>query len=643
MGGKNIFKSSFKSVYIPVKKTGRWFRQLKKPMRYFTVGLCAFILFDLYLLWHFFMYGSTTPVKLEFTYDKSSTELMALDQAAHKGLIKQTDYASFKLSDFQKEKIRESFNKYGNAAVVVRLKFLPTKKQKAIFEKAVELPLQFGFLNDSDFTSKGKFIHQSFAGGNRLVVQGNTKESPDVLDVSIALNKEDFSSGSLNALPQGFFIFSTVRTRIVAVCVTDAMLGFYCDYEIPKFGFAYNGGIIDFTSKSFDFSGGSTVFDNRIFGLPLPELSVGLFDIPNYKSTLEEKVTVDLNAGGEKISINNVPSAGSVVIPVAALKNPYSRLNFSSNRMCVSSLYMKVSKSAYQKADFIVENEIRPASGEVLIPVSTDPGLILNYDQTKWRTSDYEIFEWDRFSRILFFDTKNYEVQDKFFTRLAYFVEKEGYKGYLLSNEQLKGMHGYNAHDYSAESMAKFFNTARDLNFRLNYEEELLKKILIVNGFFEVEGDYVRANEGGLVSISRETPDWSRRNLLAHEGWHTIFFRDQEFRNFVAAVYGTIDYDSRQFLIDYFRSQPSLGYDINDEYLMHNEFMAYIMQQPISEVSKYFVHLANRGTVMAATPYLCAYIRQNQARAFEDAAGMMNDFVFDRYGIVCGNISIVSR
>ena len=643
MGGKNIFKSAFKSVYIPVKKTGRWFKRLRKPMKYFTIGLCLFILFDIYLLYHFFMYGSTTPVKLEFTYDKSATELFALDQAAHKGMIKQTDYASFKFSDFQKEKIRSSFDACGSAAVVVRLKFLPTKKQKTVFEKAVDLPLQFGFLNNSDFTAKGKFIHQSFAGGNRLVVQGNMKESSEVIDVSIALNREDFLNGTLNSLPEGFFVFSTVRTRIVAACVTDAMLGFDFDYEIPKFGFAYNGGIIDFTSKSFDFSGGGTVFGSRNAGLPFPQLSVGLYDVPNYKSTLEEKVSVDLNAGGEKICINNVPSASNVVIPAAALKNPYSRMGFSANKMCVSSLYMRVAKSAFQKAVFIAENDIRPATGEILIPVSTDPGFILNYDQTKWRTSDYEIFEWDRFSRILFFDTKDYEVQDKFFTRLAYFVEKEGYKGYLLSNDQLKGMHGYNAHDYSAESMAKFFNTARDLNFRLNYEEELLKKILIVNGFFEVEGDYVRANEGGLVSISRETPDWSRRNLLAHEGWHTIFFRDEEFRNFVAAVYGTIDYDSRQFLIDYFRSQPSLGYDTNDEYLMHNEFMAYIMQQPISEVANYFVHLANRGTVMAATPYLCAYIRQNKAAAFEDAASMMNDFVFDRYGIVCGNISIVSR
>ena len=640
MGGKNIFKSAFKSVYIPVKKTGRWFKSLRKPMKYFTVGLIIFVLFDFYLLWHFFTYGSTTPVKLEFTYDKSATELYALDSAAHKGCIKQASYASFKFTDLQLEKIQHSFESYGSAAVVVRLKFLPTSKQKSFFSSALDLPLQFGFLDSSDFTQKGKFIPQTFGTGSRLVVQGNMKNAPEVIDISIALNRDDFET---SRLPSGFFIFSTLRTRIVAACVTNAMLGFNCEYEIPMYGFAYNGGKIDFSNSGFDFSTAVAVFSTKKTKIPLPELCVGLYDNPQYKSTIDEKVNVDLNAGGERLFINNVPGASRVVIPLASIKNPYSMMNFSSNKMCVSSLYMSVSKNAIKKADFIAQNEIRSASDEILIPVSTDPGFILNYDMLKWRTDDYEIFEWDRFSHILFFDTRNYEVQDKFFTRLAFFVEKAGYKGQLLSNDQLKGLHGYNAHDYSAQSMASFFNTATDLNFRLNYEEELLKKILIVNGFFEPDGDYVRANDGGLVSISRETPDWSRRNLLAHEGWHTIFFRDEEFRNFVAAVYGTIDYDSRQFLIDYFRSQSSLGYDTNDEYLMHNEFMAYIMQQPISEVANYFVHLAGRGTVMAATPYLCAYIKQNNARAFEDAAGMINDFVFDRYGIVAGNISIVSR
>ena len=202
MGGKNIFKSAFKSVYIPVKKTARWFRQLKKPMKYFTVGLCAFILFDLYLLWHFFMYGSTSPVKLEFTADRTATELFALDSPAHKGLIKQADYASFKFSGEQLEKIMQSFDACGSAALAVRVKFLPTSKQKKLFENAVDLPLQFGFLEASDFTEKGKFIHQSFGSGNRLIVQGNMKNASEILDISIALNKDDFLSGRF---PKGFF------------------------------------------------------------------------------------------------------------------------------------------------------------------------------------------------------------------------------------------------------------------------------------------------------------------------------------------------------------------------------------------------------------------------------------------------------
>ena len=86
-----------------------------------------------------------------------------------------------------------------------------------------------------------------------------------------------------------------------------------------------------------------------------------------------------------------------------------------------------------------------------------------------------------------------------------------------------------------------------------------------------------------------------------------------------------------------------MGYDVNDDYLMHNEFMAYIMQQKLSEVAAYFVHLANRGSVMKATPTYAAYVRETKGRGFEDAAIAMNDYVYDRFGIVCGNIALVSR
>ena len=277
------------------------------------------------------------------------------------------------------------------------------------------------------------------------------------------------------------------------------------------------------------------------------------------------------------------------MIPSAAMKAPFSRIELLANKECVSSVILR--------ATHIAEKEVVSA-------VRTDPGLILKYKPSYWRTLDYEVFEWDRYPGILFFDTRNYAVQDNFFRRMAYFVEKQGYKGRLVSNEELEGKHGYNAHDYSAESMANFFNKAVETGFVLNQEELLLKKILIKNGLLELEDDglRVKANEGGIVSISQESADYLRATLLAHEGWHTIFFRDEEFRNFVSAVYYTMDPTSLEFLIDYFKSQPGLGYDVNDDYLMHNEFMAYIMQQRLSEVANYFVHLANRRSVMKYTP-----------------------------------------
>lgn len=555
--------------------------------------------------------------------EKSS--LYALDSAASKGTVN-GEYANFKFTKAQKEYFYQTFKEHGTVALTVCFQMMPTKKQKQLMESNAEAVLRYGFLTGDDFTINGRFINKKYPDTRRIQIQADEKNAPELFDVSFAVQKNDNIE---KYIPEGFFIYSTIRCRIIAACVVPAEIGFDVSKEIPYYGFACNGGVIDFTNHSFDFSGSSMVFPVQSnLKQSMPEYRVLLSENPENKTTKEHSVYVQMNIGGEKLSINNTATARELIIPAAALNAPFSRTEFTENADCVESLIMRGTK----------------ASGEeVLEPVRTDPGLILNYKTAQWRTADYELYEWDRFPQILFFDTRNYEVQDKLFRRLAFFVEKQGYKGRLLTNEELGNMHGYNAHDYSAQSMANFFNKATELHFQLNEEEELLKRILIHNGLFESDGIYVKANEGGLVSISRETPLWSRTNLLAHEGWHTIFFRDAEFRNYVSAVYYTFDPTSRDFLIDYFKSQPSLGYDINDEYLMHNEFMAYIMQQRLSEVAKYFVHLANRGTVINFTPQLAAYIRETEGSGFEDAANALNDFVFDKYGIVCGNIALVNR
>ena len=566
-----------------------------------------------------------SSVNLECYGSEKMSKLQALDTNAQSGIIKKSDYASFKFSREQKSLFKKIYDDNSTVALTVRIQLKPTKNQLADETKLSQALFRFGFLDSSDFSVRGKFIKQIFPDNHRIVVSGKEENAPAVFDVSFAIQKNDDIA---KVIPEGFFIYSSLRCKVLAACVVPAELGFDLTNDVPFYGFAYNGGLIDFSNVSFDFSGASMVFPvQNSSTLSMPEYVFTLSENEELKSTYERAVKAEVNLGGEKIYIKNV-KAKNVVIPSAALKAPFSRLELMNQAQALSSVILR---------------STHIAGKEILEPVRTDPGLILNYKTSYWRTLDYEVFEWDRYPGILFFDTRNYDVQDNFFRRLAYFVEKAGYKGRLLTNQELEGKHGYNAHDYSAESMARFFNKATEIGFKLNPEEELLKKILIHNGFFEVEGNYLKANEGGLVSISQESQPWLRSTLLAHEGWHTIFFRDAEFRNYVSAVYYTMDPDSRAFLIDYFKSQESLGYDTNDEYLMNNEFMAYIMQQKLSDVSEYFVHLANRGTVIKYTPDLAAYIRRSQGKGFEDAALALNDFVFDKYGIVCGNINLVSK
>lgn len=592
----------------------------------FFIILAAFIFIDLIAVIFLCANRNKSSVHLESYGNKSISSLIALDNYARKGFISNPGYADFKFNDEQKKMFENLYNKNSSVALTVRIELVPSKKQEALLYSVDDLPFRFGFLNGNDFNSKGKFVKSFYSDNKRILVQGNLKKAPKVFDVSFAVQKND---NITKVLPEGFFVYSTLRCKIIAACVVPAELGFDKSTSIPFYGFACNGGIVDFENNSFDFSGASMIFPvQNSSKMTMPEFSIKFSDDETLKTTKEKLVRAEVNFGGEKLYIKNVLQGKEIIIPSAALVAPFSRMEIINNENCLESIILRATH---------LEGE------EILKPVRIDPGLILKYKQNLWRTTDYEIFEWDRYPGILFFDTRNYDIQDNFFRRMAYFVEKAGYKGTLVSDEELEGKHGYNAHDYSSQSMADFFNKAADTNFPLLKEEILLKKILIANGLFEENGKYVKANEGGLVSISRECPDWNRNNLLAHEGWHTLFFRDEEFRNFCSAVYYTFDPMSQEFLIDYFKSQPNLGYDVNDEYLMHNEFMAYIMQQRLSEVANYFVHCANRGSVMEYTPNLAAYVRKTKGIGFEDAAIALDDFVFDKYGIICGNISLVSR
>lgn len=593
-----------------------------------TIILCSSLLAVILIILIFFAVNRhKSAVHLECIETQGSSSLIAINKYAQKGIIKDGQTAFFKFSPHQLQLLSSVYEKYSTVSITIRINLIPKKNKEYLNSY-----LKFGFLTEKDFSNSSKKEFQNISDTSHPLIQANLSSAPQVFDISLAAQKPKDSKNFHNNLPRGFFVSSDYDCKIVAACAVPSEIGFDIDYEVPFYGFAGNGGYLDFSQNIIDFSGASLVFPVENTSISsMPEFAITLSKNNENKSTLDNKVFINFTLGGEKFSLNNVKTDSQIIIPSSALKSPFSRAEITQNSQQITSFILR---ATYNQPD---------SEGQVLIPVKTDPGLILNYNKTVWRTLDYEVFEWDRFDRILFFDTRNYDVQDNFFRRMAYFVEKEGYKGTLLTNEQLQGKHGYNAHDYSAVSMASFFNKALQENFPLNKEEELLKKILIENDLMEFDGNAFIPHEGGIVSISQESAPYLRATLLAHEGWHTLFFKDEEFRNFTSAVYYTMDQTSVQFLKDYFKSQPGLGYDQNDDYLMHNEFMAYLMQQRISEVAKYFVHLANRGSVIKYTPELAAYVRKTEGKTFEDAALALNDFVFDKYQIVGGNIALISK
>lgn len=325
----------------------------------------------------------------------------------------------------------------------------------------------------------------------------------------------------------------------------------------------------------------------------------------------------------------------------SVLKDFSGRISVVSGGAYVKGVFTSV---AAEKKGFGVSGREFAAPGDSLLtPIPADPHAVVEWPQAEWRKPEREIFNWDRFPSVIFFDTADYDVQDKYFRRLAFFVEKQGYKGRLLSDGELADKHGFNAHDYRPESLAEFFTAAAAADFPLLDEELELRGVLLQNGIIVAaqDGGFL-PGAGAVVSLSRSSSTYLRYFLMAHEGFHALYFIDRDFRRKVSDVYAATNPRALDFLHDYFNVVDSLGYDTSDRYLMENEFMAYLLQNAPANVSRYFSEtLAGRYVRNGGDPEKAFYVTRNDAADFVASADELCRYVYDRWGMTGGRIGMM--
>jgi hypothetical protein len=138
---------------------------------------------------------------------------------------------------------------------------------------------------------------------------------------------------------------------------------------------------------------------------------------------------------------------------------------------------------------------------------------------------------------------------------------------------------------------------------------------------------------------------------MAHEGYHGIYFVDEDFREFSRRRWENLGAEARRFITAYFQFQ---AYDTADNDLVINEFMAHVLQQSAAQAAVYFGgNLPNRMT--GTSPWRRNSLPEDEsvspdgnpywpviADAFTVEARAFSDYAARRWGLAAGRVRTVT-
>jgi hypothetical protein len=164
--------------------------------------------------------------------------------------------------------------------------------------------------------------------------------------------------------------------------------------------------------------------------------------------------------------------------------------------------------------------------------------------------------------------------------RTAFFVEgtANGVKGNIVPHNDpslLRYLSLFGGHDLTAEDVLSFYEAAQsecstsnyDINICLNEQElELYESYLLPK---------IRRNKNFVIITYSLISRMKYQDVVTHEIVHAQYFTNSSFREITDRFWDEQVSDSDKIQI---RAILSKHYNVNDDYLMRNEFQAYLLQ-----------------------------------------------------------------